>query len=396
MSDLMNEYDFCFVMGGFPLKWPNGGEIIIFKLAELLSKDNYKTAILFQPHPNLELYLRERDSELLKVIGVGTILIIAMERVKWMAHAIIAIMQILLLRKYRKIKKSKFDTNQYYNFSSMEKVDILFTKKIVDANISAKYMLVVPWQAAYFSNELKSKCKNLYQLVQNDEVNPLFSGALSKYAKHAYEPTKDIKKIVISEKLRMLFLNEHPTIFHIGFDSEMFKKQAEIKRESNTVLIILRKGNDKGASYAIEAAEHIKRQMPTTKIYAYGNYDGDISNAINFLGAVDNKKLVELYNKNTIFVLPSLLEGMSVAPMQAMACGCTVVVTDCGGVEEYIVNGSNGIIVPVKDSKAIADAVCKILNDDKLMNKLQAEGEATAKKYTYSAMYKGFKIAIGL
>ncbi len=74
-----------------------------------------------------------------------------------------------------------------------------------------------------------------------------------------------------------------------------------------------------------------------------------------------------------------------------MSSGCAVVSTDCRGVNEYIVNNKNGLLVPIKDSNAISDAVIKLVNDKNLLNTIAREGQATAKNYTYDSMYKQFE-----
>ena len=48
------------------------------------------------------------------------------------------------------------------------------------------------------------------------------------------------------------------------------------------------------------------------------------------------------------------VEGMPLPPLEAMACGCAVVVTDNGGINEYIKDGVNGLICPIRDSDCLA------------------------------------------
>jgi glycosyltransferase involved in cell wall biosynthesis len=64
------------------------------------------------------------------------------------------------------------------------------------------------------------------------------------------------------------------------------------------------------------------------------------------------------------FVMPSTKrEGLSRAIIEAMSCGTTPIVTDVGGLPELVINNQSGLIIPPKDSKAIAEAIMSLCND---------------------------------
>lgn len=65
-----------------------------------------------------------------------------------------------------------------------------------------------------------------------------------------------------------------------------------------------------------------------------------------------------------------------------MACGAVPVVTDCGGVSEFIINGFNGIIVPVKDPYNMFLAVKYLTEDDILFTTLQENSKQVVGKYS--------------
>ncbi len=63
-------------------------------------------------------------------------------------------------------------------------------------------------------------------------------------------------------------------------------------------------------------------------------------------------------SRATVFVLSSLLEGLPNALIEALACGCPVVSTNCrSGPQEILANGDFGALVPVGDDHAMADAI---------------------------------------
>lgn len=83
---------------------------------------------------------------------------------------------------------------------------------------------------------------------------------------------------------------------------------------------------------------------------------------VNFLGYVKHDNLPKHYQKASIFVLPSLYEGMSNSILEAMASGLPIITTNTGGTQELI--HDNGIIVKKKSSSSIRKAILTIINND--------------------------------
>lgn len=88
----------------------------------------------------------------------------------------------------------------------------------------------------------------------------------------------------------------------------------------------------------------------------------------------------EIIIKDAVYVNSSDYEGMSNAMLEALAIGMPVVCTDCpvGGAKAIIKNGENGILVPMKDKKSLAEALCKIIDDKELSQRL-SENAVTIK-----------------
>jgi glycosyltransferase involved in cell wall biosynthesis len=77
-----------------------------------------------------------------------------------------------------------------------------------------------------------------------------------------------------------------------------------------------------------------------------------------------------------VLVCSSRQEGFSLAVVEGMAAGVPVVATRCGGPEDLIVDGVNGLLVPVEDPGALADAVARLAGDSALATRLAAAGRA--------------------
>ena len=91
--------------------------------------------------------------------------------------------------------------------------------------------------------------------------------------------------------------------------------------------------------------------------------------------------------KGDIFVCSSLSEGMSTAILEAMALRLPIVSTDHEfGAAEMIEHGVNGILVPIGDSRAMANAIRDIIEDEKLAEKLVRNSDAVIRKFTLENM----------
>ena len=93
---------------------------------------------------------------------------------------------------------------------------------------------------------------------------------------------------------------------------------------------------------------------------------------VRFLGWRDDT--ADLLAACEVLVLPSRREGLGVAALEAMAAGRPVVATRVGGLDDAVVPGRTGILVPPDDTAALADALRQLLVDPELRARLGAEG----------------------
>ncbi|HCO95682.1 MAG TPA: hypothetical protein DIU00_17340 [Phycisphaerales bacterium] len=125
----------------------------------------------------------------------------------------------------------------------------------------------------------------------------------------------------------------------------------------------------KGQSYLIEAFEEAKKRKSSAHLILVG--DGrcrteleeqasktPCSDAIHFLGYRND--IEQLLKGMDVFVLSSIAEGMPLVILEAMAVGIPCISTRVGGIAEVISSDEVGILVPSKDSRALANAMIEL------------------------------------
>ena len=111
-------------------------------------------------------------------------------------------------------------------------------------------------------------------------------------------------------------------------------------------------------------------------------------NKIKILGHISIKELVILYKNAELFLFPTLYEGFGLPPLEAMACGCPVVVSDKGSLPE--VCGDAAVYVNPYDPQSIAEGILKVLIDENLRQNLIQKGYQQVKKFSWEQTVKKF------
>ncbi|MVF14075.1 glycosyltransferase family 4 protein [Ketobacter sp. MCCC 1A13808] len=147
---------------------------------------------------------------------------------------------------------------------------------------------------------------------------------------------------------------------------------------------------NKGHKYVIEAMEKVVAQFPQAKLLIIGEGEERprLTKQIKALGLTKNIQLLGIRDDVAIidralniFIVASFRETASLAALEAMASGCALITTDCGGPTEFIRNDENGLIVPIKDSPAMADAIVKLLGDPELRQRLTRSAKMESEQF---------------
>ncbi len=89
---------------------------------------------------------------------------------------------------------------------------------------------------------------------------------------------------------------------------------------------------------------------------------------VEFLGSL--KDVRTAIAESSVYVLPSYREGTPRTVLEAMAMGRAIITTDVPGCRETVVDGHNGYLVPPRDSKALSEAMGRVLDDPSLAHEM--------------------------
>lgn len=177
-----------------------------------------------------------------------------------------------------------------------------------------------------------------------------------------------------------------------AIDNDFFYPRKIEKNPNKKRIVSLGKAAEwKGFKDAAEAMKIVMQKRSDIEWFVYGqklalnspfsNYQ-DPEAPYTFISFPSDDELAKLYSSADVVICPSWYESFPLPPLEAMACG-TPVVTTRYGTEDYAFNGENALVVPPRNPQAMAEAILRVLEDEKLASKLRENGLKTAKQFTW-------------
>ena len=165
-----------------------------------------------------------------------------------------------------------------------------------------------------------------------------------------------------------------------GVDINRFTPKKETL--NNRVVFIGRLLKEKGIYDFLAAARIVAKKIPDTSFWVAGSPDVGNPSSMNaaevndlastglakFLGQVD--EIEKVMEDAALVVLPSYREGLPRVLLEAGAMEKGLIASDVPGCREIVIHNQTGLLVPIKDSQALADAIEKLLLDKELRRRL--------------------------
>lgn len=187
-----------------------------------------------------------------------------------------------------------------------------------------------------------------------------------------------------------------PDMFCAPKKDKVLIKKYRIKEDDKIILYVGRIFIIKGIDYLIKAMPEILKKYPTAKLVIAGRVEHlardkyvqkikklvarlKLTQHVIFTRNIPYTDMPKIYSLGDVFVLPSFIEAQGLVILEAMAAKLPVVATALPTVKEFVKNNKNGLLVKPRNSKAISQAVIKVLSNPKLQKKLTRNGEYTVR-----------------
>lgn len=144
---------------------------------------------------------------------------------------------------------------------------------------------------------------------------------------------------------------------------------------------------------AVHVLKFVSEVFPQTSLVMAGKDKGllekcrvlanqlGVEKNIRFAGFLDPAQKKEEFTKADIFLNTNTIDNMPVAVIEAWAAGLPVVATNVGGIPDMIDHEQTGLLVPDNDSRAMADAVIRLIRESLLVQHLSAAGRKKAESF---------------
>ena len=180
-----------------------------------------------------------------------------------------------------------------------------------------------------------------------------------------------------------------------GVGAEFFHVRSFSGENATKLLFVGTWIDHKGIYYLAEAFEKVLRAIPEARLTIAGCQEPEEKVRRCFASAaqaalevwpfVARAEISSLYAEHEIFVLPSLMEGMPLVLLEAMASGMAVVTTESSGMTDLIEDSHDGLLVIPGDTESLASAIMKLCFDGGLRERLGRAAQEKMKRYTWSS-----------
>lgn len=162
-----------------------------------------------------------------------------------------------------------------------------------------------------------------------------------------------------------------------------------MKKEKIKVLFVGSIGQRKGGSYLFEIFDRISDFAEITIIgnpidpdFQLGN---DLLSKYNYLGSVPHEVVLKEMGKNDVFLLPTLCEGQALVNLEAMGAGMAVITTPNSGADDFIEDGKDGFIIPVRDIDTAVKNIRDLHEYPQHLQQISKYAKRKAKQFSWSA-----------
>jgi glycosyltransferase involved in cell wall biosynthesis len=251
-------------------------------------------------------------------------------------------------------------------------------------------------------------------VVMHEHANLTSTPWFQKLADRVLEPFTDVALAVSTSTAEFvtgarLVRPERVKVVYLGAPLDEFGQPRPLGERTGTraawgvtdrefvIGSVTRLHDSKGNEYLVRAARLVLDERPNARFVVFGEgplrsglealaAELGIADRFTFAGFVtDVPRVLAAFD---LSAFPSLWEGTPLTVFEAMAASRPIVATDADGLAEVLRDGDNALVVPKRDSTALARAIVRLMDEDELRGRLAANARRTADRYDIAAFVR--------
>ena len=347
-----------FTLGVGLKTWNDSG--MLYREVALYNKlcNYFKKIFFFTYDKSVDNKLRNYLDEKIEIILMPGIFFNKNRKIQYIAYIIYSFLMPFIHRKYF-LKSDFIKTNQMRGAWSALIAKMFFRKKLI---ARAGYI----WSKFAIQNNDNKLVILIIKLIEK---------IVYKFANVVISSSKKDKEYVEARNK----VTDKSVLIKNYVDTENFRPMNLQKKAASLCFI----GRLEAQKNLFELLKSLMNSEYNLSIVGDGSLKDDLVEfarekkiKAEFPGIVSNERLPQLLNQHEVFILPSVYEGMPKSLLEAMACGLPVIGNDVEGINEVIVNNSNGLLCK-EDAASIRKTIDFLIKDSDLKNNLGKNARET-------------------
>jgi glycosyltransferase involved in cell wall biosynthesis len=191
-----------------------------------------------------------------------------------------------------------------------------------------------------------------------------------------------------------------------GVEDNFFRHRDFNMKETIRLLFVGTWLDRKGIYYLAEAFQFLIQRRSDLELTVAGClcsqeevkrfFAPETRSRVSVVPFIKREDMPELYLEHDIFVFPSLMEGMPLALLEAMATAMPVVTTETCGMADVVEDGHNGLLVPPSNTEKLVEATDRLCESLELREQLGREAQQTMRRYTWERVTQKLEMVLSL
>ena len=267
-----------------------------------------------------------------------------------------------------------------------KRVRMLYVSEPVASNVpDGDVIFATAWQTAVYVEEYPTSKGEKFYLVMD------FAPLTAPPDRLAATWRQPFQKVTISRWLYDQVCDaggrpENTINIPVAIDHQRFRLTREIVPRPKQAAMFVGYSNYKAPQDGILALEIARQRHPEMSVVVFGQGNSRPRGApswFSYHANISHERLVAIYNSSSIFVCSSLAEGFALPPAEAMACGCAVAATDCGGIREFAEHEVTALLSAPGNPESLAHNIIRLLEDEAFRIRLAEAGNQRIRQFTW-------------